>query len=118
MTPHSSFLTSFISLSDNHITIANGTHILIHGRENVSLLSSLSLKDVLYVPKLSNNLIDVRKLTHDLNFSITFFLTHFIFQDLATWKTIGIVKEHGGLYCFNNLETKNTISRQTTTSCL
>ena len=93
MTPHSSLLTSFVSLSDNHITIANGTHVPIHERGNVSLLSSLSLKDVLYVPKLSNNLISIRKLTHDLNCSITFFPTHCTFQDLATGKLIGVVKE-------------------------
>jgi len=36
MTPHSSLLTSFVTLSDDHITIANGTHIPIHGRGNVS----------------------------------------------------------------------------------
>jgi len=82
------------------------------------ILPSLSLKDVLYVPKLSNNLISIRKLTHDLNCSITFSPTHCIFQNLATGKTIGVVKEQGGLYCFNNLETKNSIGRQTTTSCL
>ena len=93
MTPHSSLLTSFVTLSNNHITIANGTHIPIHGRGNVSLLPSLSLKDVLYVPKLSNNLISIRKLTHDLNCSITFFPTHCTFQDLATGKLIGVVKE-------------------------
>ena len=36
MTPYSSLLTSFVTLSDNHITITNGTYIPIHGRGNVS----------------------------------------------------------------------------------
>ena len=50
----------------------NGVHILIIGCDNIYLLLSLSLKYVLHVPKLSNNLISVEKLTHDLNCYITF----------------------------------------------
>jgi len=91
MPPHSSLLTSYVSLFSNYIIIANGTHIPIIGRGNISLLPSLSLKDVLYVPKLSNNLFFVQKLTHDLNHSITFFPTYCVFQDLATRRTIEIV---------------------------
>jgi len=57
MNPNSSLLTTFVSLSNNYIIIANETHIPIHGRGNISLLPSLSLKNVLYVPKLFNNII-------------------------------------------------------------
>jgi len=53
---------------------ANGTHIPIIGRDNVSFLSSLYLKVVLYVPNLSNNLIFIKKLIHDLKCYVTFFL--------------------------------------------
>jgi len=53
----------------------------------------LNLKDVLYVPNLSNNLISVKKLTHDLKCFVTFFPTHCVFQDLAIGRMIGTVKE-------------------------
>ena len=38
MTPHSSLLTSYVSLFGNYITVANGTHRPITGCGNVSLL--------------------------------------------------------------------------------
>ena len=118
MTPHSSLLTSYVSLFGNHITVANETHIPITGRGNVSFLPSLNLKDVLHVPSLSNNLISVKKLTRDLKCSVIFFSTHCVFQDLAMGRTIGTVKEQGGLYCFNNLGSKDSLSAQTSTTCL
>ena len=66
MTPHSSLLTSYVSLHGNYITIVNGTSISIVGHGNISLMPFLNLRDVLYVPQLSNNLISVQKLTHDI----------------------------------------------------
>jgi len=114
---NSSLLTSYVSLFGNHITVANGTHIPIIGRGNVSFLPSLNLKDVLHVPSLSNNLISL-KFTGDLKCFVTFFPTHCVFQDLATGRTIGTVKEQGGLYCFNNLGSKDSLSAQTGTACL
>lgn len=59
MTSHSPLLVSYVSLSGNHITVANGTYIPINEHGSISLLPSLSLKDVLHVPKLSDNLIFV-----------------------------------------------------------
>jgi len=111
MTLHSSLSTSCVSLFDNHIIVADGTSIPINGPGNVSLLSSFSLKDVVYVPKLFNNVISVQKQTHDLNCSVTF-STHCAFQDLTSG-TIGVVKEQR-----DNFYTKNSIGRQTTTFCL
>jgi len=118
MTLHSFLLTSYVSIFENQITVANGTHIPITGHGNVSFLSSLNLKDVLHVPNLSNNLISVKKLTHDLKCFVTFFPIHCVFQDLAIGRKIGTVKEQGELYCFNNLGSKDSISAQAGTSCL
>jgi len=66
MTHHSSLLISYVSLFGNHITIANGTSVSIIGCGNVSPLSSFNLKYVLYIPSISNNLIFVKRLIHDL----------------------------------------------------
>jgi len=93
MTPHSSLLTSYISLFGNRITVANGTCIPISKCGNVSLLPWLNLKDVLYIPKFSSKLISVQKLTHDLKCSVNFFPSHCVFQILPTGRTIGTVKE-------------------------
>lgn len=72
MMPCSSVLTSYVFLFSKHIIIANATCIPIIGCGNVSLLPSLNLKDVLYILKLSKNLIFVQKLTNDLKCCITF----------------------------------------------
>lgn len=107
MTPHLSHLSSYSTLPENHhITVANGSHIPVTGCGNSHLSSSLHLKCVLYVPKLSNNLLSIHKLTKDLKCAVTFFESHSVFQDLATGRTIGIVKEQDGLYSLPHKENK------------
>jgi len=51
-----------------------------------------------YVPQLTNTLISMLKLTKDLNCSTTSFSFYCVFQDLATRKTILIVKEQSEFY--------------------
>jgi len=64
MTPHSSYFSSYTFLIGNqHIIVANGSHIPIIGCGNIQLQSSLHLNNVLYVPKLSNNLLSIHKIT-------------------------------------------------------
>jgi len=107
MTPHSSYFSSYNTLSYNqHITVANGYNTPITGRGNIHLQPSFSLKNVLHVPNLSNNLLSIHKITQDLNCAVTFFLSHCVFQDLATGKTIGLAKEQDELYYLQQEETK------------
>ncbi|RDX66359.1 hypothetical protein CR513_54873, partial [Mucuna pruriens] len=47
------------------ITVANGDHVPIVGSDNVLLHSSLSLHNVLHVPKLANNVISIHRLIQD-----------------------------------------------------
>ena len=61
---------------------------------------------MLHVPKLSNNLLSIHKLTKDLNCAVTFFHSHCVFQDLATSKTIGIAEEQNELYYLPHKESK------------
>jgi len=60
--------------------------------ENITL-ESFILKDVLYIPQLTNSLIYIQKLTKDLNCLVTFFSSHCVSQDFVTRKTILIAKE-------------------------
>ena len=69
----------------------------------------MTLKNVLHVPKLSNNLLAIQKITQDLNCAVIFFPSHCVFQDLATGKTIGIAKEQGGLYYLQHEESKSVL---------
>ena len=63
----------------------------------IALTSDLTLKSVLYVPKLSANLLSIHQITKDLNCTITFFPSHCVIQDQAMGRTIGHVKEQEDL---------------------
>ena len=73
---------------------------------------------MLHVPKLSNNLLSIQKVTQDLNCAVVFFHSHCVFQDLAIGKTIGIAKEQGGLYYLQHEENKKCARLQAHTSNL
>ena len=72
MTPHSYFSSYTILIDNQHITVANGSHTPVTGCGNIQLQSSLHLNNVLHVPKLSNNLLSIYKITQDLNCAVTF----------------------------------------------
>jgi len=119
MTPHSSYFSSYTVLSGNHhITNVNGSTTLVTGRGNIHLQPSFPLKNEFHVPKLSNNLLSIQKVTQDLNCAVVFFYSHCVFQDLATGKTIGIAKEQGGLYYLQHEENKKCSRLQEHTSNL
>jgi len=119
MTPHSSSFSSYTALSRNpYITVANGSTTPVNGHGNIHLQPSFPLRNVLHVPKLSNNLLSIQKITQDLNCAVVFFPSHCVFQDLATWKTIGIAKEQDGLYYLQPEENKKCARLQTHTSNL
>ena len=61
--------------NNNHIIIGNGNMIPVHGHGNLPISSShpsLTLKHVLYAPRLIKNLISVRNFTIDNNVSMEF----------------------------------------------
>ena len=103
MTFHSSHFISYQpSSNEHHITITDGSHTSVTCYGKIKLNPSLNLQNVLYVPKLSTNLISIHKLTKDLNCVVTFFHSHCVFQDLVTGRMIEVAKEQGGLYHFPN----------------
>lgn len=54
--------------------------------------------DVLHVPDFPLNLLFVARLTKDFNYTLTFSSDHYVIQDLATGKRIGIGLTGKGLY--------------------
>lgn len=66
------------------VKLANRSFIDIVGKETIHVSSNPDLSFVLHVPHLSRNLLSVTALTKSLNCSKTFYLTHYVFQNLAT----------------------------------
>ncbi|RDY13595.1 hypothetical protein CR513_01460, partial [Mucuna pruriens] len=94
------------------ITIANGDHVSIAGSTNVQLHFSLSLHNVLHIPKLANNLISIHRLIQDWNCAVTFFCSHCVIQELTTRRTIGVAKEQGGLYYLQHTKIGNNTNNE------
>jgi hypothetical protein len=84
--------------SSKKITVADGSLTTVAGQGTIPLNPVFTLQRVLHVPNLTANLLSIRKLIKDINCSVTFFLDHCIFQDLATGRTIGQARVKDGLY--------------------
>ncbi|RDX81221.1 hypothetical protein CR513_38131, partial [Mucuna pruriens] len=81
--------------------IANGDHVPIVGFGSIQLQFTLSLLNVFHVSNLTNNFISIHRLAQDLNCIVTFYHSHCVFQDLASWRTILIAKKQVGLTFYN-----------------
>src|ERR1051325_3805765 len=90
------------------------------GQGEVQINPSITLKNVLHVPKLSTNLISIQKLTKDLSCNVVFHNNSCILQDKNSGKTIGHAREWNGLYYMEdpNLPTnsRSLISESTMTN--
>ncbi|RDX85688.1 hypothetical protein CR513_33085, partial [Mucuna pruriens] len=112
MTLFPSYFTSYLKVSKKQlITVANGDHILIVVSSNIQIQSSLSLHNVLHVPKLANNLISIHRVIQDWNCAITFFRSHCVILKLTMRRTIGVAKEQMG----NNTNNEDLSSSQRAT---
>lgn len=56
-------------------------------------LSNMTLQYILHIPNIRHNLISVSKLKKDRNCDVTFFPSHFEFQDLISGIRIGSAEE-------------------------
>ena len=91
------FTTYTPCLENQKIRVADGTMASIPGKGTIPL-TFLSLKFVLYVSKLSINLLSIHKLTKDLNCKVVFSSDDCVFQEPVTGMTIGLAKDREGLY--------------------
>lgn len=70
MTSNRKFFTSFYSCNNEKLRLANGDYVEIHGigegnicQDNKGKCTKVTIKDVLFVPSLEENLITVKRLT-------------------------------------------------------
>jgi hypothetical protein len=99
-------MTSFFtSLFDYHLvdtphsaTLANASLSTVAGSGHTHLSPNIKLLFVLHVLGFPFNLLSISKITKAINFFVSFYPSLYIFQDLKTWRMIGIRHEVGGLY--------------------
>lgn len=96
MTGLSFLFTSYsICSGKDKVWVTDGTLSSISSKGNVNVSPTLSLSSVLHVPKFATNLLSISRLTKDLNCSITFFPSYYVFQDLDSQRMIGSGREAG-----------------------
>ncbi|KAG5617973.1 hypothetical protein H5410_017797 [Solanum commersonii] len=87
--------------SAGNVQLPTGSFAQISHTGNYPLSGGDLLRDVLCVPFFRFNLMSVSKVTKDLNYSVTFYPKHCVFQDLCTGKVKVIGREKDGLYILN-----------------
>ncbi|RDX87540.1 hypothetical protein CR513_30982, partial [Mucuna pruriens] len=107
MTPFPSYFTSYLKYPKSNLLSCSYAR-----SDNVQLHSSLSLYNVLHVPKLANNLISIHRLIQDWNYAVTFFRSHCVIHELTTGRTIGVAKEQGDLYYLQHTKIGNNTNKE------
>ena len=88
------------------VTIPNGDSIPVKGKGTCTLPNGSEIRDVLYVPDFTCNLLSVSRLTKGLKCAVTFFLDFFVMQDLSSRRLIGTGSCQRGLYRMKVKENK------------
>lgn len=90
----------FLTLTSSSIKsaqVVNGTPMPNTWARNVSLSPIFSMSSVVLAPNFSNNLLSISKITKNLNCSVTFCSTHYVFSNnLTRWL---VLVKRGFLYC-------------------
>ena len=89
---------------DVYVKLPNEETVPVSYIGDICLTSDLTLHNVLCVPKFAFNLISASKLMKTSNCFLIFFPIACYIQDIQSWKTIGLAKEKGGLYLFQDTE--------------
>ena len=82
----------FLNMSTVHpsVKIADGTHSPVSENGVIQATPSLTLTDVLYVPRFPFSLLSINQFTKHNNCKMIFFSYHCVFQDLSTGR--GLVR--------------------------
>lgn len=83
----------------------------------ITLNSRVVLKNVLYVPQFTCNLLSVKALATSANIAFTFLPVYCVLQDLQTAKIIGIGKVMGNLYVLNKFSLESANIESILNSC-
>ncbi|XP_073104383.1 uncharacterized protein [Elaeis guineensis] len=93
---------SFISYSPcsghDKVRIADGSFTPVSRKGSIDCTPNLRLSSVLHVPSFPTNLLSISSVTRDLNCSVTFWPSHYLFQEQRTGKILGGGRMHNGLY--------------------
>ena len=99
MTPYSNHFSTYSPCPSNKkIATADGTLVTVAGLGDIHINPSITLKNVLHVPKLSTNLVSIHKLTKDLSCTVIFDSNHCEFRDKVLGTMIGRAREWNDLY--------------------
>ncbi|KAJ9561371.1 hypothetical protein OSB04_006531 [Centaurea solstitialis] len=117
MTGNSSLFHTYIPCHNrSRVRIADGSFSAVAGRGSVRLSKQLTLKKVLHVPKLTCNLLSIRKLTKDAKCLAQFSPFDCLLQEQGSGRMIGNAKVRDGLYIWENHDSKNKQAYSTSTS--
>ena len=91
----------FLKYSNTYppVKIADGTQSPVLGNWVVQATPSLTLIDVLYVPKFPVSILTISQFTKHNNCKKI--SSHCMFEDLTTWRRIGSGHEKRGMYYLN-----------------
>jgi len=89
---------SYKRITPIYINLPNGSTVFLHYTDTIAFHTNFQLRDVLYVPQFSFNLLSVSKIVNSLHFDLTFSSSGCMIQDVKTKEKIGLVKVHAGLY--------------------
>ena len=90
---------SYIPRAGNEKIRIVGSLDPIAGKWQISLFDKFSLHNVLHVPRISQNLLSISKVIHELNYKATFLPDSVSFQDLSSRRMIGSAQHNGVFTC-------------------
>jgi hypothetical protein len=93
-----SFFTKITVVVSTCVQLPNGSFASVTHVGIVQISESLILTNVLCVPSFTFNLLSASKLIKQICCCFVFLYGYCFMQNLSTWKTIGVGKEHHGLY--------------------
>ena len=102
MTENINLLRDIHEVLPIEVQLPNGAYTSAIKRGFAYLSPNITLKDVLYVPKLNCNLISVGQLIDDLSCIVTFTNQHCVIQDLISRSPIGVGESKRGVYYFKD----------------
>lgn len=96
------FLFDKLRRIEKHFSIITptGSAVMVETMGDISLDKNIFLKDVLFIPDFSCNLISIHRLTQDLDCTVTYDKNCCVMQDLTSKRTIGLGDLHDGVYVF------------------
>jgi hypothetical protein len=92
------WFTSFYRIKPVHISLPNGTSVLVNFAGNITFSPFLHVTHVLYSPDFKLNLLSVAKLCNSLSCTVRFTPSNCLIQDLISKRTIGLGDQVDHLY--------------------